>query len=552
MRAIFAVALTVAVLAAGACSSNSSSGGGGATSAPLSYDDDPGVLNIVMGSEQHLIFEQIVRPWCEKNELRCNAKELGSVDQANLLSDDCENPPPYDVFWFASTVFEQIGNEKCSKLVDSAPMFSSPIVFAGWQHVMDGLGFTPGSNTSIEQILGAVESGKTRVWITNPTQSNSGATVYFGFLNHFAGNPPGKALTQEQLDSPQVRDGITNLLSKFSQTPPSTKTLMDDCAAQTDQCDAVFTYEALVIEMNQDRAAKGLEPMTVVYPQGSLAFADSPLAFLPHGDNTDKKANFEKLQKYLLSPDAQQALLKVGRRPVNSSGLSLPNLPKDILDNVFRPEWGIVTDRQEQPIRFPSASVIENALYNYNTVYRQPGNFVYCIDGSGSMEGDGWDGVTRAADILFDPDTARKYMLLANPNDSTTVMVFDEEIKGGPWTVNGNKREDLLGLRDAIASSSPGGGTNLRGCLARAAEIFRGYGADPRKKAVVLMTDGNDDGHDSAAIDELAAMHIPVIAIGFGAVDEHDLRDVIAAGTDGTYIHRDSVVSSLRDAAGFR
>ncbi len=145
--------------------------------------------------------------------------------------------------------------------------------------------------------------------------------------------------------------------------------------------------------------------MTVVYSQGSLAFADSPLGFLPHGDNSEKRASFENLQMYLLTPDAQQALLKIGRRPVNSSGLSLPNLPKDILDNVFRPDWGIVTDRQEQPLRFPSASVIENALYNYNTVYRPPGNFVYCIDGSGSMEGDGWNGIKQAADILFDPDT---------------------------------------------------------------------------------------------------------------------------------------------------
>ena len=223
------------------------------------------------------------------------------------------------------------------------------------------------------------------------------------------------------------------------------------------------------------------------------------------------------------------------------------------MDNVFRPDWGIVTDRQEQPIRFPSASVIENALYNYNTVYRPPGNFVYCIDASGSMEGAGWDGVKRAADILFDPDTAKKYMLLANPRDSTTVFIFDGDIKAGPWTVNGNRRDDLIELRNDITGTSPGGDTNLRGCLARAAQVFQGYGGDSRKKAVVLMTDGNDGGHDPAAIEQLASMHIPVIAIGFGeSVDEHDLRDVIVAQTGGTYIHKDDVVSALRDAAGFR
>lgn len=546
MRKLFASSLALVALVAAGCSGGDHNKG----NAAAAYNDDPKVLNIVMGSEQHSVFDQIVRPWCEKNGLTCEAQELGSVDQANLLSDDCSNLPPYDVFWFASTVFEQIGNERCNKLVDSKPMFTSPIVFAGWKHVMDGLGFAPGSNTSIQQILDAVEAGKTKVWITNPTQSNSGATVYFGFLNYFAGNPPGKALTQEQLDSEPVRNGITRFLSKFQHTPPSTKTMMDECVASPDRCDAVFTYEALVIELNQQRVANGQEPMTVVYPQGSLAFADSPLGFLPHGDNSEKKANFEKLQQYLLGQDAQQALLKLGRRPVNSSGLSLPNAPKD----VFRPEWGIVTDRQEQPIRFPSAAVIENALYNYNTVYRPPGNFVYCIDGSGSMDGNGgWKGVTEAANILFDPDNAKKYMLLANPGDSTTVFIFDDGIKGGPWTVNGNKRDDLLGLRSDITGSSPGGETNIRGCLAHAVAVFRNNQDDPRKKAVVLMTDGQDGSDDNTPINELAAMGIPIIGIGFGNdVNENDLRDVIVEKTGGSYIHKDSVVSALRDAAGFR
>ncbi len=544
MRKAYAAVLAVVVLLAG-CS-------GGKSTSPGGYSGDPKVLSIVMGSEQHLVFDQIVRPWCDKNGLTCTPKELGSVDQANLLSEDCSNLPPYDVFWFASTVFEQIGNERCSKLVDSKPMFSSPVVFAGWRHVMDRLGFTPGSNTSIQQILDVVEAGKAKVWMTNPTQSNSGATAFFGFLNYFAGNPPGKALTQEQLDSEPVRSAITRLMSKFDHTPPSTKTLMDDCIAAPERCDAVFTYEALVIETNRERVPKGGEPMTVVYPQGSLAFADSPLGFLPHGDNSDKQTNFAKLQTYLLSPEAQQALLQLGRRPVNSSGLSLPTLPQDLRDTVFRPDWGIVTDRQEQPIRFPAASVIENALYNYNVEYRQPGNFVYCLDGSGSMQGDGWNGVQQAADILFDPDTARRYMLLANPKDSTTVFIFDDGIKGGPWTVNGNRKEDLLGLRKDIADSSAGGGTNIRGCLQRAVDVFRSYSDDGRKKAVVLMTDGQDGGHDNTAIDELAQLGIPVIAIGFGDVDEHDLRDVIAEGTGGTYIHKENVVGALRDAAGFR
>ena len=144
MRKVIAAAIALVALAAAGCS------GGDGEQPSDQYNDDAKVLNIVMGSEQHLVFEQIVRPWCEKNGLSCTPKELGSVDQANKLSEDCANLPPYDIFWFASTVFEQIGNQRCNKLVDSKPMFCPPLVFAGWRHVMDGLGFAPGSNTSIQ------------------------------------------------------------------------------------------------------------------------------------------------------------------------------------------------------------------------------------------------------------------------------------------------------------------------------------------------------------------------------------------------------------------
>jgi Mg-chelatase subunit ChlD len=119
--------------------------------------------------------------------------------------------------------------------------------------------------------------------------------------------------------------------------------------------------------------------------------------------------------------------------------------------------------------------------------------------------------------------------------------------------VNGNKPDDLLGLRQHILDSSAGGETDIRNCLSKAADVFRTYGDDPRKKAVVLMTDGQDGSHDNTPINELAAMGIPIIGIGFGNdVNENDLRDVIVAKTAGTYIHQDSVVTALREAAGFR
>ena len=36
--------------------------------------------------------------------------------------------------------------------------------------MMDGLGFAPGTKTSIQQILDVVDTGKAKMWITDPTQ----------------------------------------------------------------------------------------------------------------------------------------------------------------------------------------------------------------------------------------------------------------------------------------------------------------------------------------------------------------------------------------------
>jgi hypothetical protein len=59
MRKLFATSLALVALVAAACSGGDGDHKG---SAPAKYNDDPKVLNIVMGSEQHSVFDQIVRP----------------------------------------------------------------------------------------------------------------------------------------------------------------------------------------------------------------------------------------------------------------------------------------------------------------------------------------------------------------------------------------------------------------------------------------------------------------------------------------------------------
>ncbi|MEN3615598.1 vWA domain-containing protein [Plantactinospora sp. ZYX-F-223] len=544
VRGLMAVVVATMVLAAGCTSGKPTEGEGGGDGAGSTS------LRIVAGSEQESVVNTIVKPWCASKGYTCDVTLKGSVDQARLLAAGSRD---YDAYWFASSVFSQLGDE-ANVLRDVKPMFLTPVVFAGWRSEMRRLGFAGRPDVAIADILRAVESGQTTVWVTNPTQSNSGATVLFGFLNYFAGNGPGRPLTQQQLDSPAVEQGVTRFIDAMDQTPPSTGTLMTECVARPDACRTMFTYEDLVIEKNQELVRAGKEPLVVAYPRGSLAISDAPLGFLPDQDNADagKRKVFTELQDHLLKDAGAQAQLrKLGRRPASGVGLTLddPDL------SVFNPEWGIQATINEQGIQYPATPVIEAALDRYQTRYRRPVNTFYCLDGSGSMSSnDGWDGVRAAAHQVFDQDQAALNFLLTHPQDVTTVGIFNSGVTAGsPWTVQGNDGAGLHGLTEKINSYEPAGGTNMYTCLRRAVEELGRPQPNDRRRLVVLMTDGQSDTrYRESAMSGLKASGVPVIAIAFGRdADPGQLKEV-ASATGGAFVQQDDLVAALRQAAGYK
>lgn len=517
---------------------------------PASGKASANALRIVAGTEQEAVLNTIVKPWCTAHGYQCPVTLKGSVDQARLLAGGNRD---FDAYWFASSVFSQVG-DKNSVLRNVKPMFLTPVVFAGWQDELRKLGFAGRADVSIAEILTAVESGRTRVWVTNPTQSNSGATVLLGFMNYFAGNGPGQALTLEQLNSAAVDQGITRFIRAMDQTPPSSGTLMTDCVNRPDDCRTMFTYEGLVIEKNQELVKAGKQPLAVVYPRGSLAVSDAPLGFFPHGDAADagRQRVFDELQDYLLKDQQAQAkLLSLGRRPASSIGLTLdkPDL------TVFNPAWGVQATINEQGIAFPAANVIQAALDRYQTHYRRPVAAYYCLDGSGSMgDNKGWEGVRQAATQVFDQDQAATIFLQTHPEDSTTVAIFNRATAGGsPWTVAGNDPTQMHGLTQKITGYTPNDGTNMYACLRNAVrELNQPQHAD-RKRLVILMTDGQSEQNDrTSVVQALKDAQIPVIAIAFGKdSDPKQLKEVTGA-TGGAFFQQDDLVAALRQAAGYK
>lgn len=539
---VLSVAVAAAVLLAAGCDDAADPPGGQAT-----YSADPKVLQLVAGSEQQSVLDTVVAPWCREKGYDCRFTLKGSVDQARLLS---AGSTDFDAYWFASSVFSQVG-DKAAKLQDVKPMFLTPIVYAGRRSEMQRLGFQ--KEVAVKDILSAVESGRTTVWVSNPTQSNSGATVLFGFLNHFAGNGPGQPLTRAQLDSAAVDDGITRFIQAVAATPPSTGTLMNDCLARPDACRTLFTYEDLVIEKNQELVKAGREPLYAVYPKGALAISDAPLGFLPHGNDSDqgKRQIVTELQNYLLTDAGAKAkLLSLGRRPATGVGLTMDN--PDL--SVFNPDWGILANLREQGITYPSAPVIQAALERYQTHYRKPVDAYYCLDGSGSMnENAGWAGVRDAAHQIFDADQAALNLLQTHPQDITTVTVFNSGIAAGPWRVAGNDPAQLHGLTEKVVGYSPKSGTNMYACLKEAVRTLTATKTAARKSLVIVMSDGmSEDAEQAEAIAALKAAGVPVVAIAFGSDADPGQLQQVAAATGGAFVKQDDLVAALRTAAGYK
>lgn len=514
---------------------------------PDASGDPAKTLTIVAGSEQRSVLDRIVVPWCQAKGYTCSYKLMGSVDQSRLVQSGSTD---HDAYWFASSVFSQLGNNN-GQLSQVKPMFLTPIVYAGTKEAMTKVGMV-GRDVTAAEIITSVESKKVTTWATNPTQSNSGATVLFSFLNHFAGNPPGQALTAEQLGSDKVVQGMKAFIGSIQRTPPSTGTMMDDCLANQDLCQTMFTYEDLVIEKNLELVAQGKQPLVVAYPRGAMAISDAPLGFSDHGQDqvAAKKAIFTELQDYILTdPEAKQKVLALGRRPAGGVGLSLSNPDT----KVFNPEWGIKATLKEQGITYPAANVIEKALEAYHTSFRKPVQIYYCLDGSGSMGGNnGWTGVQEAAGALFDPEQARRNLLQTAAKDETTVAIFNSRISGGPWSVKGNDEAQLRDLKDKIVGSRPGGGTNIYACLDSAVDQLQG-GKPGVKQLVVVMSDGQSEDSDrDQVLARVTQSKVPVITIAFGKdADPAQLKQV-AEASGGAFVQKDDMVAALREAAGYK
>lgn len=483
-------------------------------------------FTIVAGSENQVL-EPLVMAFCQSRGATCHMQYLGSLDIALGLKPG--GTIKADAVWPAASIW--IDMFDTGRRVRSAKSIAQmPVVLGVRESHARELGWI-GRPVGSADILAAVDSGKLSFLMTSATQSNSGAAAYLAMLAASLGKTD--PLTSADLENPHARETVRRLLHGVARSSGSSAWLADlyrDAAANGVRYDAMWNYEAVIKETNDQLRSAGQERMYAIYPADGMAVADSPLGFVDSGRGKDLEAFFNDLQTYLLAGDAQTKIAATGRR------ISLPAKSDLIVDAATN----IDTGRSITVIRPPEASVIENALVLYQSTLRRPSLTALCLDVSGSMQGAGDEQLLNAMRFLLTPERTREVLVQWLPDDRIAILPFNDHVL---WSYKGSGTDaDQAIMLEKALTLRAGGGTDFYTCAAQALAMMKPLlDTENYLPAIVIMTDGQSQGTMTTFETPWRADggRVPVFGVTFGNDADRTQLDRLAKLTgarvfDGT------------------
>ena len=157
---------------------------------------------------------------------------------------------------------------------------------------------------------------------------------------------------------------------------------------------------------------------------------------------------------------------------------------------------------------------------------------VLAIDTSGSM-----DSSKSPSPMENAVEAAKDFVSKLGPQDFVAVVTFSDEVKILSELSNDKSRisSDLDGLE-------PGGATAINDAIVESINILKNRS---ERRAIILITDGKPDGDQVYTFDQAFAhasnFKIPIYPIGFGAVDENQLKRLADATGGSEQVKPDSL-----------
>lgn len=493
-----------------------------------SYSDK--VFSIISSSENKIL-DNNIKSFAKKKGYKI---EITYTDTLDVI-DELNSGKKYDAIFLSNSIWLRMLNSSVytSNLRSTS---ITPVIFGIKKSKAEKLGFV-NKKVYTKDILNKINSGELTFSMANPVTTNSGASAYLEILSNLAGNP--EVLTSSHLQSSSLKKELKKFFTGIKRTSGDEDFL--ETSFVNGDYDAAFTYESSIININKQLEKSGKETLYAIYPVDGVAISDSPFVYIDN-KNENKKEIFENIQEYLLSDDGQKVLLNNGRRTWYG-GIN-KNAPKD----VFNPKWGINTSEYLVPIKYPSISVIREALDLYQTEFRKPVHVVFCLDYSGSMYGSGIEELRNAMEyVLTSTDSNIKF----TDKDKIDVIPFGTNIIDEWSTSSGLTREQIL---NKINNTNLNGATALYLAAEEAIEILSKENNSEYVSSVILMTDGQAN---IGSFQEFRRAYkslnkeIPVYGITFGDASERELLEISELTNGKVFDGRTDLTEAFKKVRGY-
>lgn len=499
----------------------------------LKYETTENSLKIISSSENQDL-ENIIKTYARENDIEIEIEYAGTLEIMEKLNSGEE----YDVVWCSNSVWLYM-LEDSVKISESKSTSINPVVFAIKESKARELGFI-GRDIYTKDIVEAIKSGNLKFSMSNPTQTNSGATAYLGLLSTLAGNP--EVLNTTHLEDENVKQELVSLFNGMERSSGS-ESFLEELFLKGSY-EAVVTYESSIININNQLEKNNQETLYALYPIDGVSISDSPLAYIDNG-NDCKKELFLNLRDYILSDEGQELLAQTGRR--TWFGGVNEKVDKDI----FNPDWGIDTSKYIVPIKFPNTKIIQDALGLYQAELRKPIHTVFCLDYSGSMYGAGYQELTDAMKYILTQEEAEKDLLQFTEKDKITVIPFSTNVIDTWQTTDGTNTQEIL---TNILNLGPTGSTNIYDTAIEALEILDQEDKNVYNLSIILMTDGlSNMGSYSDLSYEYRKLgkEIPIYSIMFGNAYEDELENIAELTNAKVFNGKTDLLKAFKEVRGY-
>ena len=488
----------------------------------------------IISSSENKDLENIINNFSNSKDIDVSIEYAGTLDIMEKLN----SGEKYDAVWASNSIWLYMLDSSV-KVSNSKSTSINPVVFAIKKSKAESLGFI-GKEIYTKDIVNSIKNGNLKFSMSNPTQTNTGATAYLGLLSTLAGNP--EVLKEDNLTDAELKEELISLFNGLERSSGSEDFLEE--MFLNGSYEAVVTYESSIININKQLEAQGKETLYVLYPVDGVSISDSPLAFINNKDE-EKEKFFNELQTYILSNEGQAKLAEKGRRTWYGG------ITNKADEAVFNPNWGIDTTKYIVPVKFPSTAVIQKALGLYQTELRKPIHTVFCLDYSGSMYGSGYIQLKNAMNYILTESEASKDLLQFSEKDKITVIPFSTNIIDVWDTDNGLETQELI---NNIFELAPTGSTNIYDTCIEGINILSKEDTEKYNVSIILMTDGMSNIgniNNLRRIYDNLNLDIPIYSIMFGDAYEDELQNIADLTNAKIFDGKTDLLKAFKEVRGY-